>query len=143
MFVFMCNRWLAVEFDDGEVLRTLPSAKEDELKSFNHLFYNVTQRDITDNHLWFSVFMRPNLSTFTTVQRLSCCLALLYCTMLANAMFYQLGEESNQSVTLQLGPITLSVQQLYIGMISGLIVFPINIVIASIFRSIEPVVFKG
>ncbi|XP_022787247.1 uncharacterized protein LOC111327355 [Stylophora pistillata] len=143
VFVFMCNRWLAVEFDDGEVLRTLLSAKQDELRSFNHLFHNVTQSNIKDNHLWFSVFLRPQLSTFTTVQRLSCCLALLYCTMLTNAMFYQLGEELNPSNTLQLGPITLSLQQLYIGMISGLIIFPINIAIVSIFRNIEPTVLKG
>lgn len=143
VFVFMCNRWLGVEFDDGEVLRTLPCARQDELKSFNHLFYNVTQKDITDNHLWFSVFMRPKMSNFTTAQRLSCCLALLYCTMLANAMFYQLGGESNPTMTFHLGPISLSPQQVYIGIISSLIIFPINIAIVGIFRNIEPKISNG
>lgn len=136
VFVFMCNRWLAVEFDDGEVLRTLPSARQDDLKSFNHLFQNLTQKDITDSHLWFSVFMRPQMSNFTTAQRLSCCLALLYCTMLANAIFYELDGVSDPSITFNVGPISVSPRQVYIGVISSLIIFPVNIAIVWLFRNI-------
>ena len=142
VFVFMCNRWLAVEFDDGEVLRTLPSARQDDLKSFNYLFNNVTQKNITDSHLWFSVLMRPKTSTFTTAQRLSCCLALLYCTMLANAMFYQLDGESDPSITFNLGPLSISPRQVYIGIISSLIIFPVNIAIVELFRNIGPKVIN-
>ena len=137
VFVFICNRWLAVEFDDGEVLRTLPSARHDYLRSFSHLFNNVTQKNITDSHLWVSVFTKPNKSNFTTTQRLSCCLALLYCTMLANAMFYEL-DESDPSITFSLGPIRLSPRQVYIGIISSLIIFPLNIFIVGLFRNVEP-----
>ena len=143
VFVFMCNRWLAVEFDDGQVVRSLSCSKQDDLKSFNHLFYNITQKGIKDNHLWFSVFERPKLSNFTTVQRLSCCLALLYCTMLANAMFYQLhDEESDTTATVNLGSINLSARQVYIGIISGLIIFPINLAIAGLFRNVRPKIRK-
>ena len=138
VFVFVCNRWLAVEFDDGEVLRTLPSARQDYLRSFNHLFHDVTQKNITDSHLWVSVLTKPNKSNFTTAQRLSCCLALLYCTMLANAMFYQLDGESDSSITLNLGPMSLSPREVYIGIISSLIIFPLNFAIAGIFRNIAP-----
>ena len=112
MFVFMCNRWLAVEFDDGKVLRKLAPARQDDLKSFSHLFYNVSQRRITDTHLWFSVFVSPELSNFTAVQRLPCCLALLYCAMLANAM------------------------------LSSVIIFPVNLVIAGLFRNVSPKIRK-
>ena len=143
MFVFMCNRWLAVEFDDGEVLRKLAPARQDDLKSFSHLFYNASQRSITDTHLWFSVFVRPELSNFTTVQRLSCCLALLYCAMLANAMFYQLDEgESDPAITFNLGPITFSIRQIYIGLISSIIIFPVNLAIAGLFRNVSPKIHK-
>ena len=139
VFVFMCNRWLAVEFDDGQVLRRLPSAGQDDLKSFNHLFYNVTERNITDNHLWFSVFVRPKLSNFTTVQRLSCCLALFFCAMLTNTMFYQLDDqETDTTVTFNLGPISFSARQIYVGIISSLITFPINIAITGLFRNVSP-----
>lgn len=136
VYVFMCNRWLAVEFDDGQVLRKLPLARQDELKSFNHLFQNVTQNNFADNHLWFSVFVRPEMSSFTTVQRLSCCLTLLYCAMLTNAMFYQLDEnEPDPTVILNIGPMSISLRQLYVGIISGLIIFPITFAIASVFRN--------
>lgn len=142
VFVFMCNRWLAVEFDDGEVLRTLPSARQDYLRSFNHLFNDVTQKNITDSHLWVSVFTKPNKSNFTTAQRLSCCLALLYCTMLANAMFYQLDGESDPLITLNLGPISLSPREWYIGIISSVIIFPLNIAIVVLFRNVAPKISK-
>ena len=138
VFVFLCNRWLAVEFDDGEVLRTLPSARQDYLTSFNHLFNDVAQKNITDSHLWVSVLAKPNKSNFTTAQRLSCCLALLYCTMLANAMFYQLDGESDASITFNLGPISLSPREVYIGIISSLIIFPLNIAIVGLFRHVAP-----
>ena len=138
MFVFMCNRWLAVEFDDGEVLRTLPSARQDYLRSFNHLFSDVTQKNITDSHLWVSVLTKPKKSNFTTAQRLSCCLALLYCTMLANAMFYQLDGESDPPITFNLGPVSLSPREVYIGIISSLLIFPLNVAIVGLFRNSEP-----
>lgn len=138
VFVFMCNRWLAVEFDDGEVLRTLPPARQDYLRSFNHLFNDATQKNITDSHLWVSVLTKPNKSNFTTAQRLSCCLALLYCTMLVNAMFYQLDGESDPSITFNLGPISLSPRQMFIGIISSLIIFPLNIAIVELFRNVAP-----
>lgn len=144
VYVFMCNRWLAVEFDDGQVLRKLPLARQDELKSFNHLFQNVTQNNFADNHLWFSVFVRPEMSSFTTVQRLSCCLTLLYCAMLTNAMFYQLDEnEPDPTVILNIGPMSISLRQLYVGIISGLIIFPITFAIASVFRNASPKEPKG
>lgn len=144
VYVFMCNRWLAVEFDDGQVLRKLPLARQDELKSFNHLFQNVTQNNFADNHLWFSVFVRPEMSSFTTVQRLSCCLTLLYCAMLTNAMFYQLDEnEPDPTVILNIGPMSISLRQLYVGIISGLIIFPITFPIASVFRNASPKEPKG
>ena len=141
--VFICNRWLAVEFDDGEVLRKLSPARQDDLKSFKHLFHNVSQRNITDTHLWFSVFVRPELSNFTTVQRLSCCLSLLYCAMLANAMFYQLDDgESDPAITLNFGPTTFSLRQIYIGLISSVIVLPVSLAIAGIFRNVRPKIPK-
>ena len=139
VYVFMCNRWLAVEFDDGEVMRKLHSARKDDLVSFSHLFYNVSQRNITDNHLWFSVFAKPSRSSFTTVQRLSCCLALLLCTMLTNAMFYGLDDqEADPTATINLGPISVSAKEVYIGVICSLIIFPINLAIAAVFRNVSP-----
>ena len=54
--------------------------------------HNFT-RDMNDGHLWFSVAGRPARSPFTRVQRLSCCLTLLYSTMLTNIMFFGRGDD--------------------------------------------------
>ena len=131
VFVFLCNRWLAVELDDGEVLRELPAAKKDELKSFNRLFCSGTQKNITDKNLWFSVFLRPELSSFSTVQRLSCCLALFCCTMLANVVYYEVDNEQPDSSV-------LSDRQLIIGLITSTIIFPLHLAIGELFRNIRP-----
>eukprot|EP00058_Branchiostoma_floridae_P001035 XP_002586523.1 hypothetical protein BRAFLDRAFT_106423 [Branchiostoma floridae] len=48
---------------------------------------------MNDDHVWFSVLGRPARSPFTRVQRLSCCLTLLYSTMLTNIMFFGRGDD--------------------------------------------------
>ena len=109
--------------------KVLPVAGPEEIASFNHLFYSTTQKNLTDSHIWFSVFIRPPKSRFTRVQRLSCCLTLIYCTMLTNAMFYEIGGSSDPSTTLKLGPFEFSPAQIGIGVMSSLVIFPVNLLI--------------
>lgn len=135
---FICDRWLAVEEDDGLVERTLMPASKDELTSFNLLFSTEARKNLTDNHLWFSVVARPAKSNFTRVQRLSCCLSVLLSTMLANAMFYQVGAESSSGTSVHVGPFSFSIKQLSIGITSSLVVLPVNILIVTFFRKARP-----
>ena len=72
-----------------QIDRVIPVAGKEELTSFHHLFWTKTQKNMTDGHIWFSVFNRPPRSRFTRVQRLTCCLALLFSSMMANILFYQ------------------------------------------------------
>ena len=132
---FVCDRWLAVEEDDGQIDRTLlPGSKQDLIK-FNFLFSSEVRKNLSDGHLWYSVLRRPLRSTFTRVQRLSCCLSILTCSMLANAMFYKDGEGSeSDGVEVKIGPIRLSVRQIGIGVMSSLVVLPVNFLIVNIFR---------
>lgn len=136
-FLFICESWLAVEEGDGAVDILIPVAGLDEMTSFNHLFYSTTQKNLADGHLWFSVFMRPAKSRFTRLQRISCCLTLLYCSMITNAMFYQVGGESDPASTIQIGPLAFSPAQIGIGIMSSLIVVPVNLLIVGIFRNVE------
>ena len=114
---------------DGSVEKVLPVAGPEEIASFNHLFFSSTQKNITDNHIWFSVFIRPPKSRFTRVQRLSCCLTLIYCAMLTNAMFYEIGGTTDPSTTLKLGPFEFSAAQIGIGIMSSIVIFPVNLLI--------------
>lgn len=136
-YLFINESWLAVELGDGTVDRLIPVAGKDEITSFNHLFYSTTQTKLADGHLWFSIFMRPARSRFTRLQRLSCCLTLLYCSMLANAMFYNIGGESDPSSTIYIGPLAFSPAQIGIGIMSSLVVVPANIFIVTVFRGTE------
>lgn len=48
------------------------------------------------NFLMYPDAGRPHRSRFTRIQRLTCCLSLLFCTMFANILFYQ-GDEAQSS----------------------------------------------
>ncbi|KAK4305258.1 hypothetical protein Pmani_022845 [Petrolisthes manimaculis] len=85
-----------------------------------------------------NVFLRPPRSRFTRVQRLSSCMALLYLSMLVNAMFYQKVPEDGAGGGLRLGPVSISPQALGIGFISNLIVFPPSFAIVFFFRKSRP-----
>lgn len=137
---FVCDRWLAVEEGDGAVDRRLKLATKAELTKFNILFVNATRKNLLDGHLWLSVFTRPPKSTFTRVQRLSCCLSLMLSTMLANLMFYQVGADDNStaSQSIHIGPFIFSVKQIMIGVQSSFVVLPVNMIIVTIFRKLKP-----
>ncbi|KAI8498078.1 hypothetical protein Bbelb_240220, partial [Branchiostoma belcheri] len=85
--------WLAADEDDGKVHRVLPKATPDEMTNFRNLFLGKSARDMTDDHVWFSVLGRPARSPFTRAQRLSCCLTLLYSNMFTNIMFFGRGDD--------------------------------------------------
>ncbi|XP_077978551.1 polycystin-1-like protein 2 [Glandiceps talaboti] len=137
-FHFLCNQWLAVDKGDGKIDRILTVAAKDDVLNYKNRIGIMRQQAFTEDHLWVSLFLRPKRSSFTRVQRLSCCLSMLFAYLISNAMFYKNdsdSEEENMNFTwIHFGPIKFSLQQIYIGSISTLIVFPVNILIVSIFR---------
>lgn len=134
---FICDNWLAVEKSDGLVDRVISLASEKELKSFAHLFTQSVKKKFSDGHLWFSVFSRPVRSNFTRLQRISCCISLLFCTMISNAMFYRQDTQATANkagVLLKIGPLEFTLTQLWISFISTMIVLPVNLIIVTLFR---------
>ncbi|XP_078613154.1 polycystin-1-like [Branchiostoma floridae x Branchiostoma japonicum] len=137
MYYFLCDKWLAVNEDDSEVCRTLPVATEEDMKQFNTVFFSTVKRDFNDGHLWFSVFSRPTRSNFTRVQRVTCCLSLLFCTMVSNAMWYDTEKKVRTVHALTIGPITLTFHQLYVSFMSSILIFPVNIGLVTLFRRVR------
>ncbi|XP_060067008.1 polycystin-1-like protein 2 [Ylistrum balloti] len=135
-YVFLCNQWLAVDKGDQQVEWLLPVATQSELSNFDHLFYTRTRQDLTDGHLWISVLSRPTQSVFTRVQRLSCCLSLLFLTMVTNAMWYGTMDTTQQQ-NVHLGPFTFSGQELITSIAGSLIVVPVSIIIITLFKKSE------
>ncbi|XP_078068077.1 polycystin-1-like protein 2 [Mustelus asterias] len=136
---FFCNCWLAVDIGEFVLDQTFPLASEAEMKDFGNLFFMKTTESFTDQHIWFSVFARPPKSSFTRVQRVSCCFSLLLCTMLTNIMFWGTADNVTEEED-QLGKYsrTISWQELIIGIESALIIFPVNLVIVQVFRNTNP-----
>ncbi|XP_041663058.1 polycystic kidney disease protein 1-like 2 [Cheilinus undulatus] len=134
---FLCNSWLAIDIDDCSLDKVFPVSPEVELKRFSNLFFMKTTKDFSDGHLWYSVVSRPPCSTFTCVQRVSCCFSLLLCTMLTSIMFYGIPTDPSEQ-TLDLGHFEFTWQQFMIGVQSSLIMFPVNILIVSVFRNTRP-----
>ena len=137
-WVFQINRWLAVERDDGEIELTIDN---ENVMSFSNQVRQRFGRKLADSHLWSSVFGKASSSTFTRVQRASCCLSVLFSAMIANAMFYNIGGESEGAI--QVGPFKFSWRQIVIGVQSGLIIAPVNILIVFLFKSSKPKNRKG
>lgn len=136
--VFLCNRWLAVEEDDGMVDRLLPVAIKEDLSKFGHIFFSDTRKRLTDSHLWISIFSRPNKSIFSRVQRLSTVFSLLMMTMLASAMFYRADENVGKTQGYTLGPFKFTLQEVYVSMATSLLVFPVTLLIDQLFRKSRP-----
>ena len=86
---FIADRWLALDKEDGEIEIFISDATEEELTDFSYLFSTKTRFDLTDAHLWFSVYARPPRSPFTRSQRFSVAVTSLFCAMLASLMFYR------------------------------------------------------
>ena len=132
-WVFPINRWLALEKDDGQIEVTVDNQSS---ASFSAQVRSRFGRKIADGHLWVSVAGKACSSSFTRVQRASCCLSVLFSAMIANAMFYNTGGESDGAI--QIGPFKFSWRQIVVGVQSGLIVAPVNILIVLLFKSSRP-----
>ncbi|XP_078573092.1 polycystin-1-like protein 2 [Branchiostoma floridae x Branchiostoma japonicum] len=138
---FLSNRWFAIDEGDGKIDRIIPTSVEKDITKFHNLFLAKSSREMNDDHLWYSVAGRPARSPFTRVQRLSCCLTLLYSTMLTNIMFFGRGDDFDPPEPLRFAGLKIkppiSLPQLMIGIQSTAIILPVNLLIVFLFRHSE------
>ena len=135
-YLFVCEEWLSVECEDGKTSRTLKVSTMDSEVNSGLLFRHNINRKLFDDHLWLSVVFRNSRSRFTRKQRLSVCMALLYLTMITNAMWYQTGGKSSSGI-FSFGPITIAVTELLNSVWSSLIVIPPIMFITAIFTNLK------
>ncbi|XP_074522616.1 polycystin-1-like protein 2 [Halichoeres trimaculatus] len=135
---FLCGCWLSADRGDGMTKKTFSAAKSNEIASFRNIFQSRTSTGFRDEHIWVSILDPPSRSPFTRAQRVSCCMSLLLCTMAINIAFWNLPVDENSPDVYSFGSITIKWQEIMVGIQSGLLMFPINILIITIFRSIKP-----
>ena len=85
---FICEDWLAVEKSDGKLERELFVACEPQKTELNYFLQKEAKHNINDSHVWLSIFNRPVQSSYTRLDRVTCCFVLLYLTMLLNIIYY-------------------------------------------------------
>nr|XP_042900065.1 uncharacterized protein LOC122269722 [Parasteatoda tepidariorum] len=141
-YEFLINRWFAVELDDGMIDRLIPVAGKEQVTEFSHMFSTTSQRKLADNHLWFSIFLRPPRSRFTRVQRVSCCMAVLCLSMLTNAMYYERTSAKPASGAFKFGPLSLSPEQIAVGVVTNLLIFPPTFIMIFFFRKSRPRILR-
>ncbi|XP_066275427.1 polycystin-1-like protein 2 [Branchiostoma lanceolatum] len=134
---FVCNDWMGVEHGDGRLVRTLVPTAETDV-SVSQRFSLKLREKFKDGHVWMSVVTSRSKSYFTRVQRLSCCLCLLYCKMIASAMWFRGSEQGTSNAMVTIGPIELSEDTLWVSLWTTLQVLPINLIIVQIFRRCRP-----
>ncbi|CAG2251689.1 PKD1L2 [Mytilus edulis] len=133
-YLFICDHWLSLDHDDGCIECAIPVSDKLDKHKFSFLFNEQTRQNTTDNHLWLSVAIRPEDSNFTRLERLACCLTLLFLTMISSAMFYGQNTGSQFSI----GPIKLSLSGIYISIVSAIIAAPPILLVSYMFRSSKP-----
>ncbi|CAF4143107.1 unnamed protein product, partial [Adineta steineri] len=139
-YYFICQRWLAVEKDDGKIERLLPIANEIEKNQFSYILSKKAYHNVSDSHLWFSIFSRPSSNKFTRIQRCTCCFVLLFLSMFLNIMYYDLSNQAkstNNTNSLSIGPLHIASQQILIGMIVELLSIVPSLLLVQFFRRIR------
>nr|XP_046201047.1 polycystic kidney disease protein 1-like 2 [Oncorhynchus gorbuscha] len=135
---FLSSSWLSSDRGDGLTKKTLNAAKKNEIRSFRNIFQTRTSTGFRDQHIWVSIVDPPWRSPFTRAQRVSCCMSLLLCTMAINIAFWKIPKNQQSPVIFTIGSLEVTWEEIMVGVESGLLMFPINILIITIFRSIKP-----
>jgi hypothetical protein len=110
-YYFICEKWFAVNKGDYQFDRVLPVSTTKQKQEFEYLIKKETKNRFSDGHLWFSVVARPVLSSFSRLDRLTCCFVFLCINMLMNIMYYDSIEGSTNPNGLRVGPFFLTPEQ--------------------------------
>ncbi|XP_065660228.1 polycystin-1-like protein 2 isoform X3 [Hydra vulgaris] len=137
-FLFIGHRWIAVNRGLCTLDCVIPTASAEETSDFKYIFTTKTSHDLSDKHLWFSIFARPPKSNFTRCQRLSVAVSLLMTSMMASTLFYGRIPPADPSVENKIGSFSFTWAQVYVALISTCITIPVNIILVQLFRTIKP-----
>ncbi|XP_058842315.1 polycystin family receptor for egg jelly-like [Acipenser ruthenus] len=127
VWYFMCRKWFTTNKDGGILDRTFLATNQDMYVDKKDFFAIQLSVDLKCNALWFSVFARVIQSSFTRLQRLSCCFALLMSSLLTNIVLFRRERDSNKQDIYML-------QSFMVGIESSLINVPVQIILTSLFK---------
>ncbi|KAM4614081.1 polycystin-1-like protein 3 [Discoglossus pictus] len=130
---FLCDAWLASDLADCQLDRIFPVASKRDLMSIRYLLFSGSVEKLLKNHLWLSVWTRCPWSPFTRVQRICCCMSLLFCSLVINIMFWKRQPDEDS----QPGKFFITFTQIKISVQSSLMLVPVNLLIVQMFQLIQ------
>jgi len=116
-FYFICEKWIAVEKEDGKLERDLFVACEPQRTDLKYLLQKQARESLTDSHLWLSIFNRPIYSSFTRLDRVTCGFVFIYLSMLFNIVYYQKNSLSVEYSTIDFVIFKISTEQVIFKMV--------------------------
>ncbi|XP_072913702.1 polycystin family receptor for egg jelly-like [Hemitrygon akajei] len=136
---FFCRKWLTTMRSKSALLGTFPITSADTLLRRQDVFFIEVSSRMEKEHLWFSVFALHVNQSFTRIQRLSCFLAMLLCSLLISIMLFQLNKQEafwdNVGTSFK------------IAVESALVMVPVELLISGLFlyaqRKRESLLVKG
>ncbi|CAF1602837.1 unnamed protein product, partial [Adineta ricciae] len=134
---FICQRWLAVEKDDGKIERILLAASNAEQREFSYVLSKQAYEKFSNGHLWFSIFFRSPSNQFTRVQRCTCCFVLLLISMFLNIMYYDLSNDTSNGTDLSIGVLRINSQQIVIGVVTELLALLPSLLVVQLFQRLR------
>ncbi|XP_035694654.1 polycystic kidney disease protein 1-like 2 [Branchiostoma floridae] len=135
---FVCGEWLAADRGDGQVVKTFPVASEQDLRSMGFLFPASLRSNLEEEHLFLSIAIMPEDSTFTRSQRLGCCLSLLLLSMVSSAMWVRDEIKTQVVQSFSLGPFSFTLNVVYTGIMASLTCLPVIMAIVLLFQYSRP-----
>ncbi|KAI8514468.1 hypothetical protein Bbelb_070590 [Branchiostoma belcheri] len=153
VYQFICYDWLSGDRGDFQVQKVLHVATREQLDCFSSQFRENTDAMFYDQHLWTSPFVSPEGHKIGDMggDRTRELLALSrtrYTTpndptnrrvyssmMLSNAMWYKSDEGFvTKNTVYDLGFVQITLQELYVSLMTVVIVLPVALVPAKLFR---------
>lgn len=131
---FLCNDWLTT----GQPQLILPVCPSDQVSSSSNLFTENMTYKMSEDHALASTIIRPHHSHFTRVQRLACLLHFVFMQMIASAMYYGQEGTEERPLGLTIGPLNITLTQVYISLMTVMITMPANLLIITLFKKACP-----
>ena len=91
-------------------------------------------KHIKEHHVWFSIFFKSHRSRYTRLQRTSTAFALLFLSMLVDAMWYGVVPEQSHTDGVDLSFLTFTFEQAYVGCMVTLVTLVPTVMIMIFFK---------
>ncbi|XP_075275284.1 polycystin family receptor for egg jelly-like [Opisthocomus hoazin] len=125
---FICREWLSLDKGDHLLERTFAVTNpKTPLPKTDYFLINFAN-SLIQGHLWLSIFAHGLMGTFSRLQRLSSCLAILLLNLLVNIIFFNADKSEEAPKHLRY------LRSITVGIECALLTQPVEMMIIALFK---------